>query len=178
MRAKTNNRKIVTIAQMFIFRWRFIYRSRFGCLSFPLKNLKTAFLWDDLGQDQLSRFMALQRNRQIRSGKRFIGSIWCNMIRAIYIVNLDGDHPEGTHTKKPWRPQQQQRCKFVIWLVEWRRRIVLHVRHAFHYVTTFLWCLRKDDLKIQNQFEVLTTTRSPSYNSLIFFLFVLAIRAW
>ena len=97
--SKTNNRKIVTIAQMFIFRWRFIYRSRFGCLSFPLKNLKTAFLWDDLGQDQLSRFMALQRNRQIRSGKRFIGSFWCNMVRAIYIVDPDGDHPEGTQTK-------------------------------------------------------------------------------
>ena len=99
MRAKTNSRKIVTIAQIFIFSWRFIYRSRFGCLSFPLKNLKTAFLWDDLGQDQLSRFIALQRNRQIRSGKRFIGSFWCNMIRAIDIVDPDGDHPEGTRTK-------------------------------------------------------------------------------
>ena len=33
MRAKTNNRKIVTIAQMFIFKWCFISRSRRGCLS-------------------------------------------------------------------------------------------------------------------------------------------------
>ena len=33
MRAKSNNCKIVTIAQMFIFMWCFIYRSRSGCLN-------------------------------------------------------------------------------------------------------------------------------------------------
>ena len=33
MRAKSNNCKIVTIAQVFIFMWRFIYRSRSGCLN-------------------------------------------------------------------------------------------------------------------------------------------------
>ena len=33
MQAKSNNRKIVTIVQMFIFKWYFICRSRWGCLS-------------------------------------------------------------------------------------------------------------------------------------------------
>ena len=33
MRPKSNNCKIVTIAQLFIFMWRFIYRSRRGCLN-------------------------------------------------------------------------------------------------------------------------------------------------
>ena len=33
MRAKSNNRKIDTIVQIFIFKWRFICRSRRGCLS-------------------------------------------------------------------------------------------------------------------------------------------------
>ena len=33
MRAKRNKCKIVAIVQMFIFMWRFIYRSRRGCLN-------------------------------------------------------------------------------------------------------------------------------------------------
>ena len=33
MRAKSNNCEIVIIAQMFIFMWRFVYRSRRGCLN-------------------------------------------------------------------------------------------------------------------------------------------------
>ena len=39
MRAKSNNYKIATIAQMFIFMWRFIYRSRRGCLNSLITSL-------------------------------------------------------------------------------------------------------------------------------------------
>ena len=56
-RAKSNNRKVVTIVQRFIFEWRFICRSRRGCLSsllpwqcISLVCKRMLVLWDPEGK--------------------------------------------------------------------------------------------------------------------------------
>ena len=69
---------------------------------------------------------------------------------------------------KIWRRQRQrQRHKSMIWLVEWREIIVLHVRHAF-WCNVMTWSAkRRREIFI---FQVLTTTRARSsteiFNSL------------
>ena len=52
-------------------------------------------------------------------------------VHSAYFVQRDR---HGIRELKIWRRQRQrQRHKSMIWLVEWRKIIVLHVRHAF-------WC--------------------------------------
>ena len=76
---------------------------------------------------------------------------------------------------KIWRRQRQrQRHRSIIWLVEWRKIIVLHVRHAF-------WCnVLTKSAKLQREifiFEVLTTTWARRSKSFILCLYMKNIRA-
>ena len=68
--------------------------------------------------------------------------------------------------RKKWlRLRPRQRHKLMIWLVEWRKIIVLHVRHAFWCTTTWNF-----------HFWILTTTRARSSKSLILCLCMTSIR--
>ena len=81
---------------------------------------------------------------------------------------------ENREFKKWLRQRQRQRHKSMIWLVEWGKIIVLHVRHAF-------WCnvLTKSTKRRREIFifEVLTTTRARSGKSFILCLYMITIRA-
>jgi len=76
---------------------------------------------------------------------------------------------------KIWRQQrQQQRHKSMIWLVEWRKIIVLHVRHAF-WCNVLTWSAkRRGEIFI---FEVLTTTGARSSKSFLLCLYTKTICA-
>ena len=71
---------------------------------------------------------------------------------------------------KIWRRQRQrQRHKSMIWLVEWRKTIVLHVRHAFcSDVLTYSAKRWRENFT----FEVLTTTRARSRKSFTLCLYM------
>ena len=66
--------------------------------------------------------------------------------------------------KRRW---QRQRHKSMIWLVEWGKAIVLHVRHAFWWKLLTQSADQRREIFI---FEVLTTTRARSTKSFIFCL--------
>ena len=71
---------------------------------------------------------------------------------------------------KKWRrARRRQRHKSMIWLVEWIKKVVLHVRHAFR--CNFWRSLPNDDVKF------LTTTRARSSKSFILGLYMNTIRA-
>ena len=64
-----------------------------------------------------------------------VGYLCLSSLRSYYDVKRVGDTPRVTIREfRIWRRQRQrQRHKLMILLVEWRKIIVLHVRHAF-------WC--------------------------------------
>ena len=76
--------------------------------------------------------------------------------------------PRGDNREvKIWRQQRQLQChKSMIWLVEWRKIIVLHVRHAF-------WCnfLTQSAKRWSEIFilEILTITRARSRKCFILY---------
>ena len=70
-----------------------------------------------------------------------------------------------------WRQRQRQRHKSMIWLVEWRKTIVLQVQHAFWCNVLTKSAKRRREIFI---FAVLTTTRARSRKS--FTLYMKTIR--
>ena len=75
---------------------------------------------------------------------------------------------------KIWRRQRRrQRHKSMIWLVEWRKIIVLHVQHAFWCSVLTQSAKRRREIFI---FEVLTTTGPRSSKYFLLCLYTKTIR--
>ena len=96
----------------------------------------------------------------------------------VYLLNWIACLPARTYDQtnctmsNSRRERQRQRHKSMIWLVEWRKIIVLHVRHAFCCNVLTYSAKRPREIFI---FEVLTTTRAPSSKSFTLCLYMKTI---
>ena len=95
--------------------------------------------------------------------------------RSTLLWDFSGcSHPCIIRELKIWRRQRQrQRHKSMIWLVEWRKIIVLHVRHAFRCIVLTQSAKRRLEIFI---FEVLMTTRARSSKSFTLCLYMKTFR--
>ena len=92
-------------------------------------------------------------------------------IRGIWLVRNQGrwarNCPQNTEELIQGRRQRQKRRqKTMIWLVEWRKLIVLHVRHALEYNSLTLSPNHKF-----SKFKVLTTTWTHNSKSVIRYIY-------